>query len=268
MLKIGEFSTLTQVSIKTLRHYDEMGLLKPVRIDPESGYRYYSAIQLPRLHRILALKDLGFPLHRIAEVVDRGIGEPELRGMLMLRHAEQESRVQEEVERLARLKARLRLIELEDAMASDVVLKRVATQWIASIREVIPAYRMVGILFGKLFELIGQLELEGIGAALWHDSEYKDKNLDVEVGVLVKQPFTVPQPLSVHELPAVTVASIIHHGAFNRIGEAYQAVLRWIEANGYSSCGPTREIFLRVATPVKREDESNVTEIQVAVDTI
>jgi DNA-binding transcriptional MerR regulator len=68
VLKIGEFSTLTQVSIKTLRHYDELGLLKPVRIDPESGYRYYSASQLPRLHRILALKDLGFPLHRVAGI--------------------------------------------------------------------------------------------------------------------------------------------------------------------------------------------------------
>jgi DNA-binding transcriptional MerR regulator len=72
VLKIGEFSALTQVSIKTLRYYDEVGLLNPVRIDPETGYRYYSASQLPRLHRILALKDLGFPLNRVAEALDEG----------------------------------------------------------------------------------------------------------------------------------------------------------------------------------------------------
>jgi DNA-binding transcriptional MerR regulator len=96
VLKIGEFSALTRVSIKTLRYYDELGLLKPLRIDPATGYRYYSGSQLPRLHRILALKDLGFPLNRVAEALDEGVTADALRGMLMLRRGEQEDRVQEE----------------------------------------------------------------------------------------------------------------------------------------------------------------------------
>ena len=186
MLKIGEFSTLTQISIKTLRHYDEMGLLKPMLVDAETGYRYYSAGQLPRLHRILALKDLGFPLNRIADAIHEGVTADTLRGMLMLRRIEQEGLVQEEQERLARLKARLRLIELEGLMTNEVVLKDLPPQWIASMRETIPAYRTISRLFGKLYGVLGPLGLEGMGVALFHDKEFKDQDIDAEVGVYLQ----------------------------------------------------------------------------------
>jgi DNA-binding transcriptional MerR regulator len=265
VLKIGEFSSLAQVSIKTLRYYDEVGLLKPARVDRESSYRYYSASQLPRLHRILALKDLGFPLDRIAEVLDQGITADALRGMFMLRQVEQEGRVHEEQQRLSRLKAWLRLIELEEIKAGDVVLKEVPPQWIASVRDVIPTYRMIGALFEKLYLALGADASHGLAVALWHDTEYKDQDLDVEVGVYMAQATPVGEQVTVHELPAVTAASIIHHGAFNRIGEAYRALLHWIEAGEYLPAGPARELFLHVSIPVSRDDESNVTEIQVPV---
>ena len=128
VLKIGEFSIFAQVPIKTLRYYDDLGLLKPAHVDADTGYRYYSASQLPRLHRILALKDLGFPLDRIAAAVGAGVTPDVLRGMLMLREVEQEGRVQEETGRLARLRARLRLVEQEGIMASEVVLKDLGPQ--------------------------------------------------------------------------------------------------------------------------------------------
>lgn len=95
MLKIGEFSSLSQTSITTLRHYDELGLLKPVHVDAATGYRYYSVSQLPRLHRILALKDLGFPLERVAGALDEGVNADALKGMLLLRRIEQEQHVRE-----------------------------------------------------------------------------------------------------------------------------------------------------------------------------
>lgn len=266
MLRIGEFSVLTQISIKTLRYYDEVGLLKPAHVDLDSGYRFYSASQVPRLHRILALKDLGFPLERIAEAIEAGVTSDALRGMLMLREAEQQARVQEETERLNRLRARLRLIELEGIMASEVVLKDLGSQWIVSIREVIPGFRTVGTLFGKLYGALGPLGSEGLAAAVFHDEEFKEHAVDVEVGVCLKKAVSVSKPLSVRELPAVTAASIVHHGAFSRIGEAYQAVLHWIDANGYRQAGPARELFLHVSQPASREDESNVTEIQVPVE--
>jgi DNA-binding transcriptional MerR regulator len=265
VLKIGEFSSLARISIRTLRHYDELGLLRPLHVDAETGYRYYSVSQLPRLHRILALRDIGFPLERIAAALDEGITADALRGMLLLRHAEQEELIHEETERLSRLKALLYMIEQEGKMRNDVVLKEIGPQWIASLRERIAAYRVIGTLFGKLYGMVGPLGLTGEGVALLHDQEFREHDVDTEAGILIREPASVPEPLKCYELPGVTAASIVHHGAFNRVGEAYGALLRWIEVNGFRPAGPTREIFLHVNVPVSRDDESNVTEIQVPV---
>src|SRR5690349_13499337 len=115
MFKIGDFSKLSRVSVKTLRYYDELGLLKPAHVDHFTGYRYYSADQLPQLNRILALKDLGFSL------------EPtQMREILLMKQIELRQRVQDDQARLIRVEARLRLIEQEDTMPTyDVVLKRI-----------------------------------------------------------------------------------------------------------------------------------------------
>ena len=93
MLKIGDFSRLSQVSVKTLRYYDEVALLKPTQVDEMSGYRYYSVAQLRQLHRILALRDLGFSLDQIGYVLEADLSIEELRGMLRLRRAEQQQRL-------------------------------------------------------------------------------------------------------------------------------------------------------------------------------
>jgi effector-binding domain-containing protein len=215
--------------------------------------------------RILALKDLGFPLHCIAEALEEGVSADTIRGMLMLRRIEQEDRVQEEVERLARLKARLRLIERDGTMTNDVVLKELAPQWIASVRETIPSYRSIGILFGTLYGTLGSLAAEGLGVALFHDQDFKEESIDVEVGVCQKQAIPVSDPLATHQLPAATVASVVHNGAFNCIAEAYETLLKWVEDNGYRKTGPARELFLQISAPVSRDDESYVTEIQVPV---
>ena len=265
VLKIGEFSALAQVSIRTLRHYDEVGLLKPTHVEAQTGYRYYSVSQLPRLHRILELRDLGFPLDRIGDTLEEGVSADAIRGMLLLRKAEQEKHVNEETERLDRLKALIHLIDKEGRMSSDVIMKEVERQWIVSLRENIPAYRVVGQLIGRLYGLLGPLGGEGMGVGLLHDPEYKEQDVDVEAGVYVKHRVEAQAPLRFYQLPAVTVASVVHHGAFNRIGEAYTDLLRWIEANHYHPCGPTRELFLYVSQPVSRDDSSNVTEIQVPV---
>ena len=265
VLKLGEFSALAQVSIRTLRHYDEVGLLKPTHVEAQTGYRYYSVSQLPRLHRILALRDLGFPLDRIGDTLEEGVSADALRGMLLLRSVEQEKQVNEETERLDRLKALIHLIDKEGRMSSDVIMKEVEPQWIVSLRENIPAYRVVGQLIGRLYGLLGPLGGEGMGVGLLHDPEYKEQDVDVEAGVYVKYRVEAQAPLRCYQLPAVTVASVVHHGPFNRIGEAYTDLLRWIEANHYYPGDPTRELFLHVSQPASRDDRSNVTEIQVPV---
>lgn len=265
MLKIGDFSSLTQVSVKTLRYYDESGLLHPIHVDSTSGYRYYSAMQLPRLHRILALKDLGFTLDSIRTLLDDGVTAGQLRGMLKLRQAEQQERVHIELDRLARLEARLKLIEQEGIMSKDVLIKELAPQWMASVRATIPNYQSIGSLYGELYGALGPAAFGGLPVALWHDPEYKEHDVDAEGGVYLKSAVPEKGRVKVRELPAETVASIVHHGAYNRLSEAYDAVHRWIEANNYRIAGPIRELYLQSSQPVRQDDDSYVTEIQVPV---
>src|ERR1051325_6792814 len=113
MFKIGEFSKLVQVPVPTLRYYDQMGLLKPVKVDRLTGYRYYSASQLPHLHRILALKGLGFSLEQIATVLAEGVTPEQLRGMLRLRHAQLNQQLAEAQRQLVEVGVWLQQIEHE-----------------------------------------------------------------------------------------------------------------------------------------------------------
>src|SRR5687767_871084 len=124
MLKIGEFAALARISIRMLRHYDEMGLLKPAQVDSESGYRYYKLEQLPRLNRILALKDLGLSLEEIRWLLNDALSAEEIRGMFKLKQAQLYSLIMEEQARLRRVENRLRDIEHEGKLPeNEVVIK-------------------------------------------------------------------------------------------------------------------------------------------------
>ena len=126
MLKIGDFSKLSQVSIKALRLYDEMGLLKPISVDRSSGYRFYSASQLPRLNRIIAFKDLGFSLEQITQLLNEEVSPEQIRGMLRLKQADLQQQIEEEQERLMRVAARLKQIGQENVMSDyEVVIKKI-----------------------------------------------------------------------------------------------------------------------------------------------
>jgi DNA-binding transcriptional MerR regulator len=264
MLRIGDFSSLSQISIKTLRHYDEQGLFPPAYVDSATGYRYYAIAQLPRLHRILALRDLGFSLDQIGSILNNGVTAEQLRGMLVLRQVEQQTKVEEEQSRLVRLRARLSLIEKEQDMANEVVIKEVPAQWIASVRETIPNYPSVGKLYGEVYPAIPSGAC-GIGVAIWHDPDFREQDVDAEAGFYLKEPIPASGRVQVHELPAVTVASTLHHGAYKRLMEAYDTLLRWVGESGYTKTGPIRELYLQVSMPVRQDDESYITEIQVPV---
>src|SRR5512139_1807047 len=141
MFRIGDFSQLGQVSIRTLRLYDEMNLLKPAQIDKFTGYRYYAIEQLPRLNRILALKDLGLSLDQIGDLIKRDLPPDQLRGMLMVKQAEIEQEMQAMQAQMRRVDARLKQIEREGKPPQyEVVIKSVAAQTIASCRRVVPDF--------------------------------------------------------------------------------------------------------------------------------
>src|SRR5512136_902159 len=184
MFKIGDFSKLSQVSVRTLRYYEEVGLLKPVEVDRFTGYRYYAIDQLPRLNRILVLKDLGFSLEQIAPMLNEALPPAQLRGMLRMKQAEIQQQVDEEQARLARVEARLRQIEQEGKMPTyDVVIKKVEPQLVASVRGVVPTPPEQGPLWRELGAYLVQRKVNTTGPCLtiYHDPEYKEHDWDVEV---------------------------------------------------------------------------------------
>ena len=266
MLKIGDFSRLSQVSVKTLRYYDEVALLKPTQVDEVSGYRYYSVAQLRQLHRILALRDLGFSLDQIGYVLEADLSIEELRGMLRLRRAEQQQRLLKEQERLDRVEALLQLIHQENTVNTDAVItKDTAAQRFASIRKTIPVYNQIGQLFAALFRVLPCSATRGPCFAIWHDDEHKDQDVDGEACVPVDEKYQGLPTVRCADLPTVKVASVIHHGAYNTLPQSYQMVLKWVEANGYQVHGPIREIYLQCGEPLRQDDDSYVTEIQVPI---
>jgi effector-binding domain-containing protein len=190
----------------------------------------------------------------------------QMRGMLVLRRAEQHVRVEEELDRLSRLQSRIRLIEQETSMSQEIILKQVPKQWIASVRETIPNYPSVGQLYPKVFTGLGPgMAHMTMCGALWHDPEHKDSGVDAEAGVYLQTPVEAGAGIRVYELPDCTAASIIHAGSYQRLPEAYDALLRWVASNGYQVAGAIRELYLHSSMPVRQDDESYVTEIQVPV---
>lgn len=266
MLTIGDFSKISHVTITTLRYYDELGLLLPIAIDPDSNYRYYSVSQLPRINRILALQDLGLSLKEIGNMLSDALTIEQLQDILKIKQAELQQHIEQETDRLKRVVSRFKYIEQENAMPNyDIVLKQVDPQLVASIRAIIPAYPDIGQLLGQLTLYAAQHHQYGLATAIWHDNEYKTANIDCEAVIMLKQPIPAMEQITVYDLPAATVASAVHHGAYNRLHEAYTALTTWIEQNGYRIIGSSREIYLECAEPVRQDDETYITEIQFPV---
>jgi effector-binding domain-containing protein len=268
VFKIGEFSKFSQVSVKTLRYYDRLGLLKPAEVDRFTGYRHYSARQLPRIHRILALKNLGLSLDQIAQVLEDDLPPDEIRGMLRLKRAEIQEQVRQERARLARVEWRLKQIEQEETMPTqEVVLKQVPPIEIASVRDTVPTTG-ISQLFAELFAYLGQYGANPVGptVGIYYDEEFHEEAVDFEAAVPLSGSLPGGERVTCRELPAVElVACIIHEGTFENLAGTYGQVMGWIEANGYRMAGPIREVYLQWAEP-GGDPSTNVTEIQIPVE--
>lgn len=267
MLKIGDFSRLSRVSVKALRYYDEIGLLKPVEVDRFTGYRYYSADQLPRLNRIVVLKDLGLSLVEVSQLLDDSLTADQIAAMLRVRQAEVEQRLQEGRKQLAGLEEWLKTVEKEVKMpAYEVAIKKVDRLKVVSIRDVIPAYDDIGRLYGELFGYLGSQGMGPAGPplAICHDDEYREKDVDMEAAVPVAGKVPGNERVKFRELPAAQMASVTHIGGYDSISQAYNAIMAWIDQNGYRITDHDRETYL--VGPGQAEPASYVTEVQLPVE--
>ncbi|MEH0845346.1 MerR family transcriptional regulator [Micromonospora sp. CPCC 205711] len=272
MFTIGDFARLGRVSVRMLRHYDAIGLLRPATVDPRSGYRYYRAEQLRRLGQLLALKELGLTLAQVRAVLDDTVDAVGLRGMLMLRRAQLQEQVAADTARLAVITARLRMIDSEGRMTSEnVVLKELSPVRVAELTGIARSYAPTDIspVIQPLYpELIRRLEVvqlrpSGPGLAWYEPVEGDDDAILVHAGVTVDADPGPTGDVAVVALPAVpAAATIVHHGSMDEVEPTLLALAAWIEENGWRAAGFARELYLDYSPEAP---EKGVTELQIPV---
>jgi DNA-binding transcriptional MerR regulator len=252
MFTIGDFAHLGRVSVRMLRHYDAVGLLLPAHVDPSSGYRFYTAAQLQRLNRLVALKDLGLTLDQVRVVLDEKLSVEQLHGMLSLRRAELRQQILADESRLRRVEARLRAIEREGAMPTDeIVVKPVPAVRIARLTATAASYEPedIGPVIQPLYpQLMERLDRAGVPITGYGIATYEPAEGDavvVHAGVTVAVEPSAGYDFEIVDLPPLeSAATIVHRGLMDDIDATYQGVAAWIEANGYKQNGFAREVYL------------------------
>ena len=278
MFKIGEFSKIAQVSGRLLRYYDDIDLFKPQRTDPWTGYRYYTADQLPRLNRILALKELGLSLEQIRQLMESDIGTDEIRRLYLERKAQLEQSLRDEFARLQQVQLRLSQLDRQAAnWMPDIVIKRVPAQPVLSYRDADMTVERLYQLFDRLRQFAPQRPAERstygpVFTVLYSDIFTPEAPMDLEIGVVLNaervKSLTIADDvtLAVHKLPAVEqMATIVHRGMEDH-PTTYNALGRWLSQHHYRIVGPGREVVLELGAST--ELENSIVEIAFPVERI
>jgi DNA-binding transcriptional MerR regulator/effector-binding domain-containing protein len=268
MLSIGEFARLGRVSVRTLRHYDEIGLLRPASVDPETGYRGYAPAQLGQLNRIIALKELGLSLAQSRQLVT-GITADELRGMLVLRRAQLEQELEAHKTQLLEVEARLSYIEREGTMpADDITVKKIPAMGVVAIAGTAPAFGPGNIVpvvnRARLqFDELAIADLVKVTGPFMIFYEPEEGEITVYLALPVaERPAELPPPAQYLDLPEVEVVAAVRSGrAASIFPMVYQDLFQWASAHGFQAHGAGREIWINeIDDPA--EVEQQVFEVQ------
>ena len=245
-LKIGEFSELMQVTVKTLRHYEQKGLLVPDEVDEWTGYRYYSIDQMQQLKDIRDLQRLGFSLDEIKDLFDDGSHTPTIRQMTE-NIRETEAQLKELIAR------RNQLLDWRNARKEMKTMERISIQSlpeiiVASHREVIPNYAGIGPM---CVEKIGP-EMQRLGCkcpppgycfTIEHNNTPTD--IDIEYCEQVEEMGEDSAIIQFKRLPAVPKALCMKHiGPYERFYESFTEAFRYIEEQGYKAVGQHRTCYI------------------------
>lgn len=265
MFKIDDFSKLTKVSIRMLRYYDEAGVLKPAYIDPITGYRQYAIEQIPLLNKIVFLRDAGFSVSEIAAAVTEG--EERLLERFEAKRKEIAASIHLEQQRMEKLTRAMRDIGKETlSMHYNVSVKSVPGYQAFCLREVLPDYFAEGALWQRMSEFVERhgIQADGVSFALYHDQDYREENVDVEVCAEVDRMGEDRDGFVYRQIePVPLMAYTMVYGPFTRISGAYASFLQFLEQNGqYELLWPNRQIVHR--GPWNEEDpEQYLTELQI-----
>lgn len=265
MLKIGDFSKLSRISIRMLRHYDEIGLLGPKSTDSFTGYRYYGEDQLPIAGQINALKDMGFGLSTIREILKNYDDPQKLAEFLSVKQAEVKAETEEAAHRLLLLETAIKRLRKDGtAMSYNVTLKTLPQRYVASVRQIIPAYEQECILWDILMQETEPMKIQDgdpcYTLAIFHDGEYKESNVEVEVQKSVKGCYPNTDHVVFKTEPSVLIASATYKGGYEKIDEVNTAVANWVQDNGYDFNGLSFNIY-HVSPHETQNPEEWVTEV-------
>ncbi len=265
MLRIGDFSKLSRISIRMLRHYDEIGILHPESVDEFTGYRYYSESQLPLAGQIQTLKSLGFGLSVIKEILGKYGNSQEMERFLLVKRKELEEEAMAAQQKLMFLDSTLKWLRKDGSLMDyNVTLKTVPERYVASVRQVIPAYDCEGILWKLMCqELEGQNVQQAVpcyGMAIFHDEGHKEHDTDVEIQSAVVGTYQDTEHVKFKTVPSIQIASATYKGSYDQISRVNEAVADWVVANGYDFDGKSFCIY-HVSPGQTDNPEEMVTEV-------
>lgn len=266
MFRIGEFSKLTQVSVRMLRYYDETGLLKPAEIDTWTGYRMYSVEQIPTLNKIIYLRDSGFNVSEIAMALSCDDNTLTIE-LLEKKQCEIKKNMQLEQEKLMKIEtAKQELLNGKNEIHYNVSIKSIPSYYVLSLRKVIPNYYAEGELWKELsdFAKESNIDLSEDTFSIYHDEDYREENVDVELCAKVnKSGQDIGSFKFYYTNPVPIMACTMVYGDFSNISIAYNVFAKWLQKNSqYMMYGENRQIVHR--GPWNEKDpQKYLTEIQI-----
>lgn len=267
MFRIGQFAAIGGVTTKALRHYDAIGLFAPAWVDPATGYRFYTATQLPELRRIVALRDLGVPLAEVSALADGGA---DLRVVLQRRR----DRLEAERRRVERTLAALDITVSGAPDGPDVVVRTVESERVAAVRTTLPPGEGLDTLFDEVEAAVRDAGVRAHRPPGSIDHRlHTDGSWDVEVWVPVTGAVAVGR-VGTRRLAGGRMAASLHRGSYDTLGITHDALVRWVTEAGLDVTGPARTVYLQfgadpaleVPTPFLASRPADLlTEIQIPV---
>lgn len=259
MLKIGEFSTLTGISIHMLRNYDKIGLLKPEHIDHMSNYRFYGEKQIVRANHIQVLKSLGFSLNEISEILVDNVTDDRIKAFLESKLREKEESLSIIGRQIAQMRQAIYELDAQNECTLSVSVKRFFSRKVVSVRGVLRDFTEEGLLWERLDSLCraNGIKLADVQycMAMTHNVDFENKLFDTEVFKIVEQTRPCVDGLRFSELPETDAAVVAFQGKYSRLGDINRYVYHWIEENGYRLSGKPFNVYY--ISPENEPDPEN-----------
>lgn len=247
MLKIGEFSTLSKISIYMLRHYNEINLLMPVYIDDSTGYRYYSEEQLPVANRIQALKGMGMGLNAIKDMLSANKDDDKFKKYLSDKAGEKRKEIELLQKQLLQIETTHNDIDNYADFSGCIAIKEIPERKVICYRNKINSFDCEGELWCKLSEETIRQNVQFANPqyciAILHGEDAENGILDIEVQKSVMGSYKDIEQIQFKVVKPITAATLIFKGGYDKLYRVNEAVARWITNNNYELDGHIFNIY-------------------------